>query len=141
MKYTAKKVDVCLAYTPVKSILTLRSAHLAHREAHSVLNLPPYHLLKKLRAGLGIAIKLTNQMSDQNVTLEERENDFVYTIENCPACWGRKGAAKPMCGMPTGYLQGCVSWLLEGKEFSLREEKCVAVGDEHCVYIIDKPTA
>lgn len=99
--------------------------------------LPP---LEKLRAGLAIAAKLANQMSDQNIALEERENDFVYTIQNCPACWGRKGVAKPMCGMPTGFLQGCVSWLLEGKEFSLWEEKCKAVGDEHCVFIIDKPS-
>lgn len=100
--------------------------------------LPP---LEKLRSGLGIAVKLTNQMSDQNVTLEERDNDFVYTVQYCPACWGRKGAAKPICGMPTGYLQGCVSWLLDGKEFSLREEKCAATGEEHCIFIIDKPAA
>jgi len=94
----------------------------------------------RLRSGLSIVVESTNQMSDENVTLEERENDFVYTIKNCADCWGRKGATQPICAMPIGFLQGFICWLLESEDFSLREEKCTAVGDEHCVFIIDKPT-
>jgi predicted hydrocarbon binding protein len=100
-------------------------------------SLPP---LEKLRQGLSIAVQAANQMGDQNVTLEERESDFIYTIHLCPACWGRSGEAKPICSMPTGFLEGCVNWLLEGKEFSVKEEKCIAVGDECCQFVIQKPT-
>ncbi len=101
-------------------------------------SLPP---LEKLRFVLTVASQAGNQMSDQNVTVEEREKDFIYTIHACPACWGRSGEEKPICAMPTGFLQGCVSWLLEGKEFSVIEEKCVAVGDEACQFVIQKPIA
>jgi len=100
-------------------------------------SLPP---LEKLRSGLAIAVQITNQVSDQQVTLEERENDFVYSIHACPACWGRSGEAKSVCAMPTGFLLGCVNWLLEGKEFLLIEEKCMAVGDDSCQFVIRKPT-
>ncbi|MBN1537326.1 MAG: 4-vinyl reductase [Anaerolineales bacterium] len=106
--------------------------------SNELLNLP---ILERMRAGLARIVQLTNQMSDQNTSFEERENDFVYTVQNCAACWGRSGESKPICAMPVGFLQGFLSWLLEGKEYSLREEKCVAVGDEHCVFIIDKPAA
>jgi len=108
------------------------------KSSNELLNLPIHD---RMRAGLEVVVQLANQMSDEGLTLEERENDFVYTIQNCAACWGRKGASKPICGMPAGFLQGFLSWLLEGKEISLREEKCVAAGDEHCVFIIEKPAA
>jgi predicted hydrocarbon binding protein len=93
----------------------------------------------KLRAGLPLIAKASNSLSDQNITVEERENDFLYTFHACPSCWGRSGADKPICAMPTGFLQGCLNFLLDGKEFSLQEEKCVAVGDEFCQFVIKKP--
>ena len=100
------------------------------------LNLPP---LEKLRKGLPMIAATSNSLSDQNITVEERENDFVYTINACPACWGRSGESKPVCSMPNGFLQGCLEYLLEGKEFSLVEEKCHAAGDAACTFIIKKP--
>ncbi len=99
-------------------------------------SLPPN---EKLRAGLPLIAKASNSLSDQNITVEERESDFLYTFHACPSCWGRSGEDKPICAMPTGFLQGCLNFLLDGKEFSLQEEKCVAVGDEFCQFVIKKP--
>ncbi|NMC12689.1 MAG: 4-vinyl reductase [Chloroflexi bacterium] len=99
-------------------------------------SLPPQ---EKLRKGLPLIAAASNSLSDQNITVEERETDFVYTFNACPSCWGRSGEAKPICAMPTGFLQGCLDYLMDGKEFSLVEEKCHAVGDPACVFIIKKP--
>ncbi|MBN1537328.1 MAG: 4-vinyl reductase [Anaerolineales bacterium] len=95
--------------------------------------------LEKLRKGLPLIAAASNSLSDQNVTVEERETDFLYTIGACPACWGRSGEEKPICAMPTGFLHGCVNFLMDGKEFSMHEDKCAAVGDEFCQYVIKKP--
>ncbi len=94
---------------------------------------------EKLRTGLSLIANASNSLSDQNITVEEREADFLYTFHACPSCWGRSGEEKPICAMPTSFLQGCVNFLVDGKEFFLQEEKCVAVGDEFCQFIIKKP--
>jgi hypothetical protein len=96
--------------------------------------------LERLRVGLPLVAKAVNMLSDQNVTTEEREKDFTYTYNACPSCWGRSGEEKPMCAMQFGFLQGCVEFLVKGSEFSLQEEKCSAVGDEFCQFVITKPT-
>jgi hypothetical protein len=96
--------------------------------------------LERLRIGLPLITKASNMMSDQNVTTEERENDFTYTYNACPACWGRSGEEKPMCYMQYGFLQGCVEFLMKSSEFYLQEEKCHAVGDPYCQFVIKKPT-
>jgi predicted hydrocarbon binding protein len=100
------------------------------------INLSPQ---EKLRKGLALIAQASNSLSDQSITVEERQDDFLYTIHVCPACWGRSGESKPVCAMPNGFLQGCLNWLLEGKEFSLQEEKCIAMGNDVCQFVIQKP--
>lgn len=95
---------------------------------------------EKLRRGLPLIAKASNSLSDQNITVEERESDFLYTFNKCPSCWGRSGETKPICAMPNGFLQGALTFLMEGKEFSLVEEKCVAIGDSFCQFVIKKST-
>jgi predicted hydrocarbon binding protein len=94
---------------------------------------------EKLRTGLPLIANASNSLSDQNISVEERESDFLYTFNACPSCWGRTGEDKPICAMPTGFLQGALTFLLDGNEFSLHEEKCVAVGDQYCQFVIKKP--
>ena len=54
-------------------------------------------LIIKLRIGMPAMAKIFTQTSDQLSTLvEERADDFIYTIHRCPVCWGRK-AEKPAC--------------------------------------------
>lgn len=95
-------------------------------------------LQAKLRIGLPAMAKIFSQVSDQQSTVEEHENEFVYTIHKCPVCWGRTGADKPVCFIATGLLQEGLKWVSGGNEFRVNESKCVAVGDSVCEFIIQK---
>src|SRR5512133_1663328 len=59
-------------------------------------------LQAKLRIGIPAMAKVFSQVSDQYSTVEERENEFVYTIHKCPVCWGRSGVDKPVCCIAVG---------------------------------------
>lgn len=95
-------------------------------------------LQAKLRIGLPAMAKIFSQVSDQQSTVEEHENEFVYTIHKCPVCWGRTGADKPVCFIAAGLLQEGLKWVSGGNEFRVNESKCVAVGDSVCEFIIQK---
>jgi len=95
-------------------------------------------LSAKMRIGVPTMARIFSQISDQHSTVEEIENEFVYTIHRCPQCWGRKGLDKPVCFMGAGLLQEGLKWISGGSEFRVSETKCMAMGDEKCVYIINK---
>ncbi len=92
----------------------------------------------KLRIGVPAMAKIFSQLSDQLSTVEEKDNEFVYTIHKCPVCWGRHNADKPVCFIATGLLQEGLKWVSGGNEFRVNESKCVAIGDEVCEFIIQK---
>jgi len=100
--------------------------------AFKVLPLPA-----KLRIGVPAMARIFTQISDQLSTVEERENEFVYTIHRCPVCWGRK-VDKPVCFIAIGLLQGGLKWVSGGSEFRVNESKCIAMGDEVCEFVIQK---
>lgn len=95
-------------------------------------------LQAKMRIGIPAMAKIFSQVSDQYSTVEERENEFVYTIHKCPVCWGRSGVDKPVCFIAVGLLQEGLKWVSGGNEFRVNESKCVALGDEVCEFIIQK---
>ena len=95
-------------------------------------------LQAKLRIGIPAMAKIFSQVSDQYSTVEERENEFVWTIHKCPVCWGRTNADKPVCYIATGLLQEALKWVSGGNEFRVNESKCVAVGDAICEFVIQK---
>ncbi|MGC8857276.1 MAG: V4R domain-containing protein [Anaerolineae bacterium] len=92
----------------------------------------------KLRIGVPAMAKIFSQLSDQLSTVEERENEFIYTIHKCPVCWGRHDADKPVCFIATGLLQEGLKWVSGGNEFRVNESKCVAMGDDVCEFVIQK---
>lgn len=92
----------------------------------------------KLRIGLPAMAKIFSQISDQYSTVEERENEFIYTIHRCPQCWGRSGLDKPVCYIGAGLLQEGLKWVSGGNEFRVHETKCIAMGDKVCEYTIQK---
>lgn len=100
--------------------------------AFKVLPLPV-----KIKVGLPSVAKVFTQLSDQYSTVEERDNEYVYIIHKCPVCWGRK-TDKPACYTATGLLQECFKWVSGGHEFRVNEEKCVAMGDDVCSFVIQK---
>jgi predicted hydrocarbon binding protein len=95
-------------------------------------------LQAKLRIGLPAMAKIFTQVSDQHSTVEEHENEFVYTIHKCPCCWGRSGVDKPVCFIAVGLLQEGLKWLSGGNEFRVNESKCIGLGDVVCEFIIQK---
>jgi predicted hydrocarbon binding protein len=95
-------------------------------------------LQAKLRIGLPAMAKIFSQVSDQLSTVEEQENEFIYTIHKCPVCWGRQDVDKPVCFIAVGLLQESLKWVSGGNEFRVNESRCVAVGDEVCEFIIQK---
>jgi predicted hydrocarbon binding protein len=95
-------------------------------------------LQAKLRIGIPAMAKIFSQVSDQHSTVEERENEFVYTIHKCPVCWGRSGVDKPVCFIAVGLLQEGLKWVSGGNEFRVNESKCVALGESVCEFIIQK---
>jgi predicted hydrocarbon binding protein len=95
-------------------------------------------LQAKMRIGIPAMAKIFSQVSDQHSTVEERENEFVYTIHKCPVCQGRTGVDKPVCFVAVGLLQEGLKWVSGGNEFRVNESKCVALGDDVCEFIIQK---
>ena len=92
----------------------------------------------KLRIGSSAMARIFSQVSDQHSTVEERDEEFIYTIHRCPVCWSRKGLDKPVCFIAVGLLQAGLKWVSGGSEFLVNESKCVAVGDSVCEFVIQK---
>jgi predicted hydrocarbon binding protein len=92
----------------------------------------------KMKIGLPAMAKIFSQVSDQHSTVEERDQEFIYTIHRCPVCWGRKDADRPVCYIATGLLQASLKWVSGGNEFRVNESKCVAIGDDVCEFIVEK---
>ncbi|OGO65169.1 MAG: 4-vinyl reductase [Chloroflexi bacterium RBG_19FT_COMBO_55_16] len=92
----------------------------------------------KLRIGLPAMARIFTQVSDQRSTVEERDNEFIYTIHICPVCWGRKDLDKPVCFIAVGLLHAGLKWVSGGHEFRIAESKCFAMGDDVCEFVIDK---
>jgi predicted hydrocarbon binding protein len=94
-------------------------------------------LQTKLKIGIPAMAKIFTQVSDQKSTVEEKDEHFEYIIHKCPNCWGRK-ADKPACHVAVGLLQEGLRWVSGGHEFRVSETKCIAMGNEACVFVIQK---
>lgn len=92
----------------------------------------------KLKIGLPAMARVFSQVSDQSSRIEEQPNgNFIYVIEQCPVCWGRK-SGKPICHAAVGLLQESLRWVSGGKEFRVEEIGCVATGDATCDFLVFK---
>jgi hypothetical protein len=100
--------------------------------AFKVLPLPA-----KLKLGLPGMAGVFNQMSDQIVRIDESPEFFIWHIDRCPQCWGRK-VEKACCFIGTGLLQEGLRWVSGGKEFRVDEVTCIGAGDATCSYNIYK---
>jgi predicted hydrocarbon binding protein len=94
-------------------------------------------LQAKLRIGIPAMARIFSQVSDQLSTVEEKENEYAYTIHRCPVCWGRSSDS-PVCFIAIGLLQGGLKWVSGGYDFRINESKCISMGDEVCEFIIQK---
>jgi predicted hydrocarbon binding protein len=95
-------------------------------------------LYAKMRIGLPAMAKIFSQVSDQQTTVRDQGDDFIYTIHRCPVCWGREHVDKPVCFIAVGLLQEGLKWLSGGNEFRVNESKCIATSDDVCEFVIQK---
>ena len=92
----------------------------------------------KLSLGLNAVAKVFNSVSDQQTSVEDNESEFIYSVHNCPACWGFEGVDSPICFMQVGLIKEGLKWLSNGKEFDVYENTCHAMGAEACTFVIHK---
>lgn len=92
----------------------------------------------KISIGLQAMAKIFSEKSDQISTVEELDDSYVYTIEQCPICWGREEEDHPICFYMVGLLQEGLNWISGGKDFRINETKCIAIGDDICEFTIYK---
>jgi predicted hydrocarbon binding protein len=96
-----------------------------------------FPLAIKIKIGLDVFAETFNKLTDQVVRLEEAETQYLWVIERCPVCWGRKTTA-PCCHLAVGILQQASFWVSNGKNFRVEEVACIARGDATCTITIDK---
>jgi predicted hydrocarbon binding protein len=100
--------------------------------AFKILPLPA-----KVRIGLPAMAKIFTQLSDQISNVHEFDDHYIYTLERCPMCWGRK-SDKPVCFMGKGLLEEGLRWVSGGHEFKVEMDNCIAKGDEMGRYVVRK---
>ncbi len=103
--------------------------------AHPLFSTLPLDL--RVRVGLHAIAGIFTRFSDQVTHVVEHNMGYNLVVEQSPACWGRS-ADRPVCHSIAGVIQECARWAGGGHEFWVVETKCQAVGDEQCVFTIDK---
>ena len=91
----------------------------------------------KLKAGLPAMAMVFTKFSDQKSTVEDGGDHYIYTIHQCPVCWGRT-ADRPICFAAKGLLEEGLHWVSGGSKFRIEEVECVAMGGETCTFAIYK---
>jgi predicted hydrocarbon binding protein len=92
---------------------------------------------KRLYNGVRSVAEVFSKYTDQLVTISERQGAIVYTAQRCPCCWGRRSDT-PDCSLVNGLLTASLNWATLGNEFRVIEDRCVAVGDSVCEFVINK---
>jgi predicted hydrocarbon binding protein len=91
----------------------------------------------KLKIGVPAVARIFTQFSDQTSWVEEHDDHFLYYINPCSMCWGRK-TDRPVCYIAVGLLQEALRWVSGGLEFRIDEIECIAMGSNACIFKIDK---
>lgn len=74
---------------------------------------------------------------DIRITIEEEEDQFVWSSPDCPCCVGKK-ATEPMCWIwEAGLIEGG-SFVTGGKLLAVKQIKNIAMGDDVCSWTISK---
>ncbi len=97
--------------------------------------LPMQH---KIKFGLNAMARVFSEKSDQISSVIDEGDRYIYKVERCPVCWGRKDQDHPVCYYMVGLLQAGLVWVSGGKEFIVNETQCVAKGDQACLFEIQK---
>ena len=91
----------------------------------------------KMKVGLGAMARAFSATSDQISYVRETDDHFLYVIERCPVCWGRKSDV-PICHAAMGIIVEGLDWGTGGKKFKVSQVTCHASGDPSCDFVISK---
>ena len=94
-------------------------------------------LQTKLKIGVPAVARIFTQFSDQLSRVEEFDDHFLYYIDQCSMCWGRK-TEHPMCYIAVGILQETLRWVSGGLEFRVEPQECIGMGCKVGIIKIDK---
>lgn len=94
-------------------------------------------LYKRTRLGLDALAAVFSQFSDQQSSIEEEHDWFLFTAEASPFSWGRT-TDRPVCHALAGIIQESLRWASNGYEYHVHETACRATGSEHDVFKIHK---
>jgi hypothetical protein len=94
-------------------------------------------LSTKLKIGLPTIARIFSTFSDQISRVETNTENYHFAIDRCPVCWGQE-SDQPLCFFAGGLLQEGLHWLSKGQEYQVEEIECSAVGDDACIFNIDK---
>jgi predicted hydrocarbon binding protein len=85
-------------------------------------------LQTKLKIAVPAIAKVFSSVTDQISGSTEYPDHFIYTIERCSMCWGRK-TDKPACHVAVGIIQEALKWMSGGHEFKVEMLSCIGAGD------------
>jgi len=93
-------------------------------------------LLDRLRRGLTEMARWLSEFGDEQITMREVEGSLIYTVQRCPACWGRRSPS-PTCAATQGLLEEAARYLSGGQSFRVVEVRCIAAGGDACEFQVE----
>jgi predicted hydrocarbon binding protein len=91
----------------------------------------------RTRLGLDALAAIFTNFSDQHSLVNDQGDYLIFTTESSPMAWGRT-SDKPVCHALTGIVQESLRWASDGHEFHVQETACRAVGENACVFRVNK---
>jgi hypothetical protein len=99
-----------------------------------IVSLP---IAEKARVGISL-VGITFMQSTKNLpTIREDDEKFIYSVNNCPICWGRT-TVEPSCHFFSGLLNGALKWVTRGVDFQIIQIAAHSCGAKSCDFIIPK---
>jgi predicted hydrocarbon binding protein len=94
-------------------------------------------LTLKFSVGLDVFARVLNKYTDQIVRVDERDDRYRWSVQQCPVCWERRTAAT-CCHLTGGMLEAAFAWASGGGHYSVKEVTCTARGEPMCTFEIEK---
>lgn len=94
-------------------------------------------LSSRLMKGSNAFAGLFNDLTDQEVRLEENDRYIYWNIQRC-SLRSEAGVDGPVCMLAVGLLQEALSWVSAGRYFQVEQKSGLACGDGVCTIVIDR---
>ena len=129
----ARGIVMCSGRAAFKHLLKQQSKQLGF-ENESFRFLPGR---LKLKRGLSLLADWMEKNYQEKIVVENQEKNWLFKVVDCCECVDSK-SIDSMCDFTAGCLQEFMSWASGGKFYRIKEISCQGMGDESCVFAIDK---